>query len=198
MVEEIWGIWEGLDTWSIREDINKVSEQAKKKANDDSKKAKQVQQQIQKDKQENNNLAKFLTFLLKEIKNEELIKILYEAFFKTYNKKTETTYLRKNINTIVVVWFFAPFYPNEIKEFQLEKYFNKLIDKKNKFTIKEYIQYIKKLSHAHHDNIPINIENLINLLVIIIYEYNLNNHHSVENKTTEDLKLFFKKELGIR
>lgn len=67
------------------------------------KQAKQIAQQIKKDKAINYHLAQFLAFLLKEIQNEELIKAITDTFFKTTNPKDQITYLRKDINTYVVV-----------------------------------------------------------------------------------------------
>jgi hypothetical protein len=68
-----------------------------------SKQAKQIAQQIKKDKAINYHLAQFLSFLMKEIQNEELIKAITDTFFKTTNPKDQITYLRKDINTYVVV-----------------------------------------------------------------------------------------------
>ena len=67
------------------------------------KQAKQIAQQIKKDKAINYHLAQFLSFLMKEIQNEELIKAITDTFFKTTNPKDQITYLRKDINTYVVV-----------------------------------------------------------------------------------------------
>lgn len=67
------------------------------------KQAKQIAQQIKKDKAINYHLAQFLAFLLKEIQNEDLIKAITDTFFKTTNPKDQITYLRKDINTYVVV-----------------------------------------------------------------------------------------------
>ena len=63
------------------------------------KQAKQIAQQIKKDKAINYHLAQFLAFLMKEIQNEELIKAITDTFFKTTNPKDQITYLRKYINT---------------------------------------------------------------------------------------------------
>jgi len=134
--------------------VNKVTEEAVRRVQDNQKKAKQAQQQIQQDKANNAKLAQFLTFLLKTLKNDKLIVALYEVFFKTKHPKTEITYLRKSINTIVVVGIFAPFFPQEIKQFGLGPYFEKLIAINKKPAITEYLTYLKQLSKTYHDNIP--------------------------------------------
>jgi len=83
--------------------VNKVTEEAVRRVQDNQRKAKQVQQQIKQDKDNNEKLAHFLIFLLQNITNEKLITTLYETFFKTKHPKTNVTYLRKNINTVVIV-----------------------------------------------------------------------------------------------
>ncbi len=198
MVNEVAGIGEWIDSSQAREDVNKVSEQAVKKAQSDEKKAKQVQQQIQKSKQENNKIAAFLTFLLRDLTNDALITALYNAFFKVYHEKKSVTYLRKSINSVVVVGFFAPFYWDKIQEYQLQDYFSDLFDAGTVLDVHKYLQYIKQLSRKHHDNIPIAVSNLVTLLVEIIREYDLNTHHTLAHKDTEELKLFFMQELWLQ
>ncbi|MEI8092093.1 MAG: hypothetical protein WCG98_08095 [bacterium] len=64
--------------------------------------------------------------MIQTVKNDTLINDMYETFFKTKHPKTDITYLRKNINTIVIVGIFAPFYPTEINTFGLKGYFEKI------------------------------------------------------------------------
>ena len=100
-----WMNMDWLETWWwVRQDVNKVTEEAVRRVQDNQKKAKQVQQQIQDDKQNNAKFAHFLTFLIQTVKNDTLINDMYETFFKTKHPKTDITYLRKNINTIVRVF----------------------------------------------------------------------------------------------
>jgi glucuronate isomerase len=100
--------------------VNKVTEEAVRRVQDDQKKAQQVGQDIKKDKATNNKFAKFLTFLLKDIKSDTLLKQIYHTFFKTRHEETDLIHLRKNMNTIVVVGMFVPFYQEMIKELELE------------------------------------------------------------------------------
>lgn len=90
--------------------MNKVTEEAVRRVQDDQKKAQQVGQDIKKDKATNNKLAKFLTFLLKDIKSDTLMKQIYHTFFKTRHEETDLIHLRKSMNTMVVVGMFVPFY----------------------------------------------------------------------------------------
>jgi hypothetical protein len=68
--------------------VNQVTEEAVKRVQAGSAQAKQIQAQIKQDKAANNDLAKFLEFLLQNIKTEELITAVYNAFFKVTDQKT--------------------------------------------------------------------------------------------------------------
>lgn len=172
MINEIYSPWEWIDAWeSVRQDVSKVSEQDVKRAQWDSAKAKQVQDQIKKSKATNNNIAKFLSFLLKNIKNEELVSAVYSTFFKVVDPRTQVVYLRKSVNDIIIIGFFAPFFINEIEKFWLNTYFTEMLNNKSGSNMTEYIEYIKKLSRKYHDNIPINKDVLLNLLALIIWEF---------------------------
>jgi uncharacterized membrane-anchored protein YjiN (DUF445 family) len=80
-----------------------VSETAVQKVQEEARQAKQVAQQLKKDKAMNDKFAQFLTFLMQTITNEAIIKGIYDTFFTTVDYKTHITYLRKNMNSIVVV-----------------------------------------------------------------------------------------------
>jgi hypothetical protein len=155
--------------------VNKVTEEAVRRVQDNQKKAQQIAQQIKKDKDLNDKFAQFLIFLLRALNNDRLIKALYEAFFTTKHPKTELAHIRKNINTIVIVGMFAPFYPKEIQEFKLEEFFTSLPHFTTKPTATSYIEYLKSLSKTHHDNIPMEKEALLDFLVEILIEYHLVN-----------------------
>ncbi len=194
MVEGIWWLWEWLDVWwDVRQDVNKVGEEARKKAQEDQAKAKKVWQQIKQSKQENNNLAQFLAFLLKSIKSDKILSLLYNTFFKTKDIKKWVTYIRKDINNIVVVWFFAPFFPDEIKQYNLNKYYDELI-KFEVLNLHNYVWYIKLLARKYHDNIPVDPQTLINLVIEISLYFELQKQHR-ELKDEEDLRKFMMKNL---
>jgi hypothetical protein len=149
----------------------KVSEAAVQKVQEEARQAKQVAQQLKKDKAVNDKFAKFLTFLMQTITNEQIIKGIYNTFFTTVDYKTNVTYLRKNMNSVVVVGLFYPFYQAEGNQFGLEEHFASLLQPKTGFSIREYVQYLQELSNHYHDNIPINQSNFITLLVEIIKQY---------------------------
>lgn len=100
MSEAVTGI---EDLGNIRSDVNQITEEAVQRIQTQSKQIKQIAQQIKKDKAINTQLANFLTLLMKTIENEDLIQAIVATFFKTTNPKNQITYLRKNINTYVIV-----------------------------------------------------------------------------------------------
>lgn len=169
MVEEFIGSLESGETaggW-----VEKVSEVVVQKIQEEARKAKQVAQQLKKDKAMNDQFAQFLTFLVNEIKNEQIIKGLYDTFFTTIDYKTNITYLRKDMNSVVVVGLFYPFFKEKWEEIWLGKYFNQLLQDQEQLSIREYISYLQELSNHYHDNIPLNQSDFINLLAVIIQEY---------------------------
>lgn len=165
-------IW-WIDDWEqVRQNVNQVTEEAVKRVQASSAQAKQIQAQIKQDKAINNNLAKFLEYLLKNISSEDLITAIYNTFFKVTDTKTWATYFRKTVNNIVIIWFFAPFFKDKISEYNLENYYSDILPQWN-ISLNNYIGYIKNLSKRHHDNIPINKENLLTLLYYIMIEFGL-------------------------
>jgi hypothetical protein len=101
MAEEYVGIIESGEVGGTSSE--KVNETAVQKVQEEARQAKQVAQQLKKDKAMNDTLAQFLTFLMKTITNETIIKGIYDTFFTTVDYKTNITYLRKNMNSVVVV-----------------------------------------------------------------------------------------------
>ncbi len=197
MADEIGGI--GLDElsgwWEVREDMNKVTEEAVRRVQDNQKKAQQVGQDIKKDKATNNKFAKFLTFLLKDIKNDELVKQIYHTFFKTRHEETDLVHLRKSMNTIVVAGIFVPFYQEEIKELELESIYQDIWTFDRDVHLTKYIEYIKQLLLKHHDNIVIDKHEFSKLLTQIAEYYHLTEKLSAEKAIEFENTL--KKELSL-
>lgn len=166
--------------WEIRENTNKVTEEAVRRVQDDQKKAQQVGQDIKKDKAVNDKFAKFLTFLLKDIKNDHLIKQIYQVFFKTRHEKTDLVHLRKSMNTIVVIGMFTPFYQDEIKELGLEWHYQDIFSFNGNVDLTKYINYIKHLLPKYHDNIIIDKKDFTKLIILITEYYHLTEKLSSE------------------
>lgn len=178
-----------IDDWEqVRQDVNQVTEEAVKRVQASSAQAKQIQAQIKQDKAVNNNLAQFLEFLLKTIKSEELMTAVYNTFFKVTDPKTWATYFRKKINNVVLIWFFAPFFKDQIHEYNLDSYYVDILPQWN-ISLNTYMSYIRSLSKRHHDNIPIDKESLLTLIYYIMVEFRiLNPLPDKKQQVTDEIK----------
>lgn len=165
-VIESWETWWQLKEWVTEADVQRVQENARQ--------VKKIAQQLQQDKKQNNQLAKFLTFLLSEIENDKIIKWLYDTFFITIDPKTNIPYFRKSMNDVVVVWLFYPFFMEKADEIWVSHYYEKLSNSWEK-SIEWYIKYLQELSDNYHDNIPIDQNSFVKLLVEILKEFLSNN-----------------------
>ena len=185
-----------ISTWiddfgPVREDSNKITEEDVQRVQAQSKQAKQVAQQIKKDKAINNQLAKFLWILMQKIENEELIKAIVSTFFKTTDQRNQITYLRKDINTYVVVGFFVPFFLKEAEDLKIMPFYDKLGVKTAWASLEKYIVYLWKVSEVYHDNIPIDQWPLITLIILIaqtrIPKYQAIGYEELKQNTMEIL-----------
>lgn len=197
MADEVGGSgFDDINTGGqVREDNNKVTEEAVRRVQDDQKKAQQVGQEIKNDKATNGKYAKFLTFLLKDIKNDHLIRQIYQVFFKTKNEETDLVHLRKSMNTIVVVGIFMPFYQEEIKELELHTVYQDIFTFDGDIYLTKYIEYIKQLLPKHHDNIVIDKQEFTKLLTLIAEYYHLT--EKLSNENTIEFENTIKKELSL-
>lgn len=164
-----WAEW--LDTAEIRQNANQIKEEDVKRVQEQGKKAKQAQQAIKKDKDDNAHLSQFLTFLLKNIKNDKLITLVYNAFFKVKHPQSNIVYLRKNINTKIIVGIFIPFYKQEAEKSKVMPFYSSILMQNTTNTVADYVSYLKKLSGLYHDNIPIEKDALIAVITAIILQY---------------------------
>ena len=170
---ESWETWWSLNEWVTEADVQRIQENARQ--------IKKIAQQLQQDKKQNNQLANFLTFLLSELSNDKIIKLLYDTFFITIDPKSNIPYFRKSMNNVVVVWLFYPFYLDKAKEIWISHYYEPL-KSSSEHSISWYIQYLQELSDHYHDNIPINETSFIELLMEIIKEY-LSNASDIDTLT---------------
>ena len=155
------------DLGNVRSDVNQVTEEAIQRIQAQSKQAKQIAQQIKKDKAINTQLWNFLTLLMKTIDNEELIQAMVATFFKTTNPKNQVTYLRKDINTYVIVGFFIPFFLDDAEKFHILGFYDQLGVKEAWSSLKSYISYLGRISEVYHDNVPIDQWPLLTLIILI-------------------------------
>ena len=159
---ESWETWWSLNEWVTEADIQRVQE--------NSRQMKKIAQQLQQDKKQNNQLAKFLTFLLGEISNEKIIKWLYDTFFITIDPDTNIPYFRKSMNDVFIVWLFYPFFLDKAKEIWVSHFYENL-NWAWKKTINDYILFLQDLSDHYHDNIPINEASFISLITEIFKQF---------------------------
>lgn len=159
------------DLGSVRSDVNQVTEEAVQRVQAQSKQAKQIAQQIKKDKAINTQLASFLSFLMRTIEDEAIIQAIVNTFFKTTNPKNQITYLRKDINSYVVVGFFIPFFLEEARKAKIMPLYEKLGAAEAANSLKSYISYLGKVSESYHDNVPIDQSQLLNLIILIVQHY---------------------------
>ncbi len=152
-----------LDSADIQQSSNKISEEAVKRVQEQGKKAKQAQKAIKDDRQTNTNIAKFLSFLLKNINNNRLTHLLYNTFFKVQHPHNNITYLRKTINSKVIAGLFIPFYTKKAQEYNIIQLYQDILTKPIK-SIEDFTTYLKKLATVYHDKIPLDKESLILLV----------------------------------
>ncbi len=195
MADEIGGGFDEFNSGEVREDTNKVTEEAVRRIQENQKKAQQVSQEIKDDQSKNAKLAKFLSFLLKEIKNDHLIKQIYQVFFKTRHEESGLEHLRKNINTAVIVWLFVPFYQDEIKNLWLTSVYQDIFSFDTDISLTKYIAFIKHLLPRFHDNIVLDKEEFIKLLTLITEYYHLSERLSGEKAI--EFEQTIKKELSL-
>jgi len=210
MVEENISSIESVSWWLDVGDI--FTEKDLKCIQEEEVKAKKVAKQIWTSRQKNTKIADFLSFLLQDIKDEWLISLIYKVFFTMRSVKNKMTYLKKNINSVLIVGFFAPFYKSSLEKFWLLSVFDKLysfptsvkfkdnsnagfnIDYKDTFDVDIYLKYLKRLSNHYHDNIPIHRNDFLNLLVKICYYYEVKDEKDIQGDVL--YKLLQKKLFG--
>ena len=165
--EAVWVIESWESWWSLKENVTEADVQ---RIQENSRQMKKIAQQLQQDKKQNNQLANFLTFLLGELSNENIIKWLYNTFFVTIDPKTNIPYFRKSMNDVVVVGLFYPFYLDKAEETWVSHYYKNLKHAWER-SIQWYMEYLQDLSDNYHDNIPIDQSSFVKLLVEIIKEF---------------------------
>jgi len=159
---------EWLDSAEIKQNTNQITEDAVKRVQEQGKQAKQAQQEIKQDKKTNAGLSDFLTFIIRSIKNENLINLLYNTFFKVKHPENNITYLRKNINTKVIIGIFVPFYTQKAQEYKVTPLYEKLIGKDTIKSIPHFVQYLKTLAKTYHDNIPLDKDTFTKFITEVI------------------------------
>jgi protein required for attachment to host cells len=165
----------------LRSSQDGVTEEDVQRVKDQDQQAKQVHQQIKQEGKKNNNIAKFVSFLLKNIHDDELIRKLHQLFFLVKQAETGTIYKRKTINMIVLAGLFIPFYSQQVQEYTLEEIYKNLSNHKVDNT-EHYLEYLHQLSGTLHDNIALDKIILLETVARIIIYFKLQEVHSLEEK----------------
>lgn len=174
------------DLWLVRSDINQVWEEAVARVQEGARQAKQIAQQIKKDKAINLYFARFLSFLIGKIESEPIITEIYNTFYKTINPDTQVTYLRKDANIKVMIGFFVPFFVEDVKQYGIWSAYERFEPQKVS-DLKSYISYLELLSQKYHDNIPIYQPSFINLICLIANTYLSENNQNLPPEEVQKL-----------
>lgn len=181
--------------WQIRENTNNVTEEAIRRIQDNQKKAQKTQQDIKNDKANNDKFANFLAFLLSDIKNDILIKQLYQTFFTTTQQETEVPNIKNSRDIAFIVGIFVPFYEQQIKELQLNENYQDIRPFQENISLTIYIEYIKKLIIKHQKHMNIKKEAFGKLLSYLAEYYQLIEKLAPEK--TLEFENTIKKELNL-
>lgn len=168
----------GGEQWEQREG---PSEAERSRVREWSKKAKQMAGFIAKKKKQNNKIANFLSYIIKNINNDKLYKYIYDLFFIQYGHGTRSSKIKNDIHSIILVGMFLPFFIEQWHEFGVIPPFKHLaaFETPRTFTLDEYLQYLKKLSNEYHDNTDVDKKKLIYLILEIIKEFDVSHHHTL-------------------
>ncbi|MBP7062498.1 hypothetical protein KA037_01925 [Patescibacteria group bacterium] len=108
--------------------------------------------------------------MLRQIKNEAMIKAIHQTFFRAKDPRNNATLIRNTTNHMVMCGLFVPFFRKEAELFGIWPMFQTFAPESIHNT-QDYISYLKKLSGQYHDNIPLDKESLLNLLLLINQEF---------------------------
>jgi len=181
--------------WQVREDTNKVTEEAVRRIQDNQKKAQQIGQDIKNDKATNDKFANFLAFLLSDIKSDTLIKQLYQTFFTTIEQESEAPNIKNNRDIALIVGMFVPFYEQHIKEIQLNDHYQDIRPFEGNISLTIYIEYIKKLITKHQKHMNLKKESFAKLLSYLGEYYQLIEKLSPEK--ANEFEITIQKELNL-
>ena len=151
--------------------------------------------QIAGSKAQHNAYAKFLIFLLSQIKSETLISILYNLFFVTKDPYHGTKYIRKSSNYPVIIGMFVPFFWDKIIEYKMQSLYSTLYDPTMIITPTNYLIYLKQLASSMHDNIALDQELLLQCIMEIYKEFHIIDPQALTEEKYEQIHALIRQEL---
>ncbi len=194
--DELWWLWQQIDTNTTNNEwTEKVTDAMKEAVAEQARQWKLIAWQIAGSKAQNNAFAKFLTFLLSQIKSENLISILYNLFFTTKDPYHGTIYIRKSSNYPIIVGLFVPFFWDKIIEYKMQSLYNTLYDPKMIINPTNYLVYLKRLANVMHDNIALDQELLLQCIMEIYKEFHIIDPQALTDEKYEQIHALIKQEL---
>lgn len=149
--ETFW--WESSDTqnlwantinqWSDNTEAKNVAYKANaERVQEQQTKSKKVQWQIKQSKKNNQSIALFLSYLLKNLPNDTILILVYDLFL-VHKKWEQLVKDFKNIHfAVVLIAIFAPFYVDKIEEYWFSKLFDNYNDWQSSTNITYYVRYL--------------------------------------------------------
>lgn len=194
--EEIWWLWQQLDTGSSNNEwTEKITDAMKEAVAEQARQSKAIAGQIAGSKAQHNAYAKFLIFLLSQIKSETLISILYNLFFVTKDTYHGTKYIRKSSNYPVIIGMFVPFFWDKIIEYKMQSLYSTLYDPTMTITPTNYLIYLKQLASSMHDNIALDQELLLQCIMEIYKEFHIIDPQALTEEKYEQIHALIRQEL---
>jgi len=164
------------------------------------KKASETRWQIRKQKKEDIHMATFLTFLLQTLESDKIIISLHKVFFSE-----DTGGAQVNVNHKVIIWFFAPFYQDEIEQYWLNPLYHELIQwsqlshQSSSIKLSSYIEYLKKVSYTYHNNFALDQQQLLQLIINILLHFEVIDVTQLKDEQKKELIISITQDLfGIQ
>lgn len=194
--EEIWWLWQNIDNGGNNNEWNeKITDAMREAVAEQARQSKAIAGQISGSKAQHNAYAKFLTFLLWQIKSDELIRILYNLFFTTKDPYHGTKYIRKSSNYPVIIGMFVPFFRDKIIEYKMQSLYWALYDPTMIINPTSYLIYLKQLASSMHDNIALDQQLLLECIMEIYKEFHIIDPQSLTEEKYEQIHALIKQEL---
>lgn len=194
--EEIWWLWQNIDNGNNNNEWNeKITDAMREAVAEQARQSKAIAGQISGSKAQHNAYAKFLTFLLWQIKSDELIRILYNLFFTTKDPYHGTKYIRKSSNYPVIIGMFVPFFRDKIVEYKMQSLYSSLYDPTMVINPTSYLIYLKQLASSMHDNIALDQQLLLECIMEIYKEFHIIDPQSLTEEKYEQIHALIKQEL---
>lgn len=194
--DELWWLWQQIDTNNTNNEwTEKITDAMKEAIAEQARQSKAIAWQIAGSKAQHNAYAKFLTFLLGQIKSETLISILYNLFFTTKDPYHWTKYIRKSWNYPVIVGMFVPFFWDKITEYKMQSLYSSLYDVNMIINPTNYLIYLKRLASVMHDNIALDQELLLQCIMEIYKEFHIIDPQALTEEKYEQIHALIKQEL---